>query len=66
MAKSVELPNGGDGWLLTDSEYKRLLERDRELGFLEAAGVDNWSGIDYAYELMQEDEDGQGNCRVRD
>lgn len=66
MAKSVELPNGGDGWLLTDSEYKRLLERDRELGLLEAAGVDNWSGIDYAYELMQEDEDGQGNCRVRD
>ena len=26
------------------SEYIRLLKRDAELGMMEAAGVDNWSG----------------------
>ncbi len=31
-------------------EHKRLLDRDAFLSCLEAAGVDNWDGIEYAKE----------------
>lgn len=36
--------------------YMYLLERDKWLGYLEAAGVDNWDGYDVAKDLMHEDE----------
>ena len=35
-------------------EFTRLTERDDWLACLEAAGVDNWQGYDYACELSQE------------
>lgn len=36
--------------------YKDLLERSKWLQALEEAGVDNWEGISYAYELFEENE----------
>jgi hypothetical protein len=48
MAPFVEIPR---------KEYERLLERDTWLSCLEAAGVDNWSGIDYAYDLKDAEEE---------
>jgi hypothetical protein len=35
-------------------EYERLRERDDWLQCLEAAGVDNWDGFDYAIEMREE------------
>ena len=42
--------------LVDEEEYKELLERDKWLTCLEIAGVDNWDGIDYAQELMSQEE----------
>lgn len=39
------------------SEYERLQEAEWELSCLEAAGVDNWSGYDYAMELKREEDE---------
>ena len=36
-------------------KYQELLDRDEWLSCLEAAGVDNWDGIDYAYEILEGD-----------
>lgn len=44
-------------WELTDREYNKLLEDRNWLRCLEAAGVDNWDGISYAYELSGETDD---------
>lgn len=38
-------------------ELNGLYERDRFLYALEAAGVDNWSGYGYAYEILEEWDD---------
>jgi hypothetical protein len=38
---------------ITKEEYDRLVERDDWLGWLEAAGVDNWQGIDEACEMRR-------------
>lgn len=38
--------------MIPKAEYEKLLKRDEWLDCLEQAGVDNWSGIDYAHELM--------------
>ena len=35
-------------------EIKALQERDKFLIALEAAGVDNWSGYSYAFEILEE------------
>ena len=35
-------------------EYARLRESERWLSALEDAGVDNWDGISYAQDIMQE------------
>ena len=40
---------------ISKAEYERLLDRDLWLDYLEAAGVDNWDGISYAHELMNDD-----------
>lgn len=37
------------------TEYEELKERVRWLCALEAAGVDNWGGYDYAGEMMEDD-----------
>jgi chemosensory pili system protein ChpA (sensor histidine kinase/response regulator) len=38
------------------AEYERLLERDEWLSCLEAAGVDNWQGIDEAIQIRKEEQ----------
>lgn len=38
---------------ITEGEYQRLLKAGTKLNALEAAGVDNWSGYDYAMGLME-------------
>ena len=39
---------------ITEEEFDRLQERDDFLFALECAGVDNWEGIDQAYEFLRE------------
>ena len=41
------------------SEYRRLQERDDWLYWLEAAGVDNWDGMDEAITMRREFENNQ-------
>lgn len=36
-------------------EYMSLKRRSDWLDCLESAGVDNWNGIDYAYEIWREE-----------
>jgi len=38
-------------------EIEKLEERDNWLSILEQAGVDNWQGIDYAYEMLNRQEE---------
>ncbi len=40
--------------LVDKEEYEKLLEDSEWLRCLEAAGVDNWEGYDYAQELIDE------------
>ena len=45
-------------WSLTDQEYQEVRDRLHWLSCLKSAGVDNWSGIDLAIEMYnEEDED---------
>ena len=46
---------------ISRAEYERLQERDDWLGWLEAAGVDNWDGMDEAIAMRQEFRDGAGD-----
>lgn len=39
---------------ISKTEYETLLEESKQLQCLEDAGVDNWQGCDYAYELWRE------------
>lgn len=39
---------------ITVSDYDELLEAKRMLDALEAAGVDNWEGFEYAQEMFNE------------
>lgn len=39
---------------ISKNEYDRLVKRDDWLECLEAAGVDNWQGIEYAIALRRE------------
>lgn len=36
------------------SNLNNLIDRETFLCALEAAGVDNWSGYEYAYEILEE------------
>ena len=38
---------------ISKEEYESLLEDQKLLQCLQDAGVDNWSGYDYAIEMMQ-------------
>jgi hypothetical protein len=40
-------------------EYEQLKEDSEWLGYLRSAGVDNWSGYEYAHELKREDEEAE-------
>lgn len=42
---------------ITRKEYDRLVKDSEWLSCLEAAGVDNWEGYDYALEMLHEDDD---------
>lgn len=42
---------------ITKAEYVQLLEDSHWLSCLEAAGVDNWEGFDYAREMYFEQQD---------
>lgn len=39
---------------ITRKEYDRLVRDSDWLSWLEAAGVDNWEGYDYALEMREE------------
>ena len=43
---------------ISKDRYDELLEREAWLGCLEAAGVDNWPGIDEAFDMMDGEDDG--------
>ena len=55
-ADAVDLPQKGadDGPTFTKDEYESLKEDVEWLRCLEAAGVDNWDGIDYASDLLED------------
>jgi hypothetical protein len=47
-----------DGYVsITKAEYDRLVERDDFLTALQGAGVDNWSGYDYAIQIKNGEEE---------
>lgn len=45
---------------ITIAEYNRLKSRSNWLHCLEAAGVDNWEGMDYAADLRRENPEEYG------
>ena len=42
---------------ISKKEYEELLEDQKLLQALQGAGVDNWSGYDFAIEMMNEEVD---------
>lgn len=50
-----ELPLEEPMVMLTKREYDTLQEESLWLTCLENAGVDNWDGLSYAHELMEEE-----------
>jgi len=44
------------GFEISNSEYNDMMKRIKWLEALEAAGVDNWEGIDEAKEIYEETE----------
>lgn len=50
---------------ITEKEYQRLREDSNWLSYLEAAGVDNWEGISYAYDLRREEESQSSSEELR-
>lgn len=46
---------------ISRAEYERLQERDDWLSCLEAAGVDNWDGMDEAIFMREYRENGAGD-----
>lgn len=52
------MSNSKKDQILIDRDlYDSLMEDRRWVNALEGAGVDNWSGYDYAMELFKEEED---------
>jgi hypothetical protein len=45
-------------WNELKEKIVQLEEDSKWLGYLEAAGVDNWSGYEYAQEMIEEKENG--------
>lgn len=46
---------------ISKSEYDRLCLDSEWLGYLEAAGVDNWQGIDEAIQMRAADEEAEND-----
>lgn len=46
------LDQQGDSVTITKKRYEELLAYAHKLECLEAAGVDNWDGYDYAIQMM--------------
>ncbi len=40
---------------ITEERYYELIEASKFLEALQAAGVDNWNGYEYAQEIMEEE-----------
>lgn len=55
MSERVKKVDGG--YWVSEDEWRDIQEQLRWLECLESAGVDNWSGIDYAREEFNESED---------
>jgi phage pi2 protein 07 len=51
------IPVPDDMMVITKKEYQELKRESDWLACLEAAGVDNWSGYDYAISLRDDDDD---------
>ena len=51
--RAPEVQNGVEMVTITKQAYDSLLEDQDWLTCLENAGVDNWSGYDYARELQE-------------
>lgn len=47
--------NNADTVTISKDEYEDLLDKKMFLNALQNAGVDNWSGYGYAYELLAEE-----------
>jgi hypothetical protein len=43
------------------SEYDQLCKDSEWLGYLEAAGVDNWQGIEEAIQMRRDDQNGDAD-----
>lgn len=44
-------------WTLSHAEYQELKRRSEWLGYLEAAGLDNWSGVEVAMDMRDAEEE---------
>lgn len=44
---------------ITKEEYDRLDKRSAFLDALDAAGVDNWEGYEFAHEIFEEETDAE-------
>jgi len=42
---------------ITVEEYSQLKEREAWANALDAAGVDNWEGVDFAHDLLEEEDE---------
>ncbi len=54
---TIVLSDGETYQLVKPEHYKSLVEDRDWLYALESAGVDNWQGIDHAYEILEEIKD---------
>lgn len=55
MAIGTALYERPAGFVLVDEkEYDKLLDTQRWMCALEAAGLDNWDGCDYAKDILEE------------
>lgn len=52
-----QLDEGVEMAVIPKEELERLYDDQHMLNCLEAAGVDNWSGYDYAMEMYNEEDD---------
>lgn len=49
---------------ISRAEYDRLKRDSEWLGYLEAAGVDNWSGYSEAQQMRREDREGSSDVKI--
>ena len=56
MSSTMLLVNIDEEVVIRRDEYNELLKDSKWLAALENAGVDNWSGIELAIELFNEEE----------